>query len=363
MAADAVGRRHPHGRPGGRAPAVHAPVPAPGQGAGPRGAGAPRPARPGCRRLRGRGPVAAGRLPPPPPPDVGLGALPQPLGEHRDARRRAGARDAAEVGQRSVRGRHRSGLRHRHRRQRAELRGDQRDHLGGVLRRDDPPARLPAEDPGQRGPAGSAARLGQRHGLHRHRPRGSHHLVQPGRGAAARVLRPRHRRTHHPDAVPREPRDPVAGATAPHHPGLRRRHAPRGPGRRPGHPRLDLRPQGRQSPHRVGQRHGRARRRRPPGELPQRRARRDRSPCRRAGPGLRPGQGAGDQPADARPRPGEGRVRLGGQPRAAHPADQHRRLHRAARRRHRRTHRASSNSSWSGSTATATGCSPSSRTS
>ena len=77
-----------------------------------------------------------------------------------------------------------------------------------------------------------------------------------------------------------------------------------------------------------------------PVELPQRRPRRDRPSRRRAGPGLRPRQGARDQPADARPRPRQGRVRLGGEPRAAHPADQHRRLHRAARRRHvRQPHR------------------------
>ena len=162
--------------------------------------------------------------------------------------------------------------------------------------------------------------------------------VQPRRRAAARVRRAEEvvgRPTPMPFHESREilPRARELGVA----PGYAVVTQPLEQRRRAGHPRLDLPPQGRHPADRVVDRHRGARPRRRADRLPQRGPRRHRPTRGRAGAGLRPGQGARGHPADAGARPGQGRVRLGRQPRAAYPADQHRRLHRAARRRrHRR---------------------------
>ena len=98
-----------------------------------------------------------------------------------------------------------AGFRPDHRGQRADLRGRQRGHLRGVLRRDGAPARLPAADPRERAAARPARRLRQWHRLHRHRPRRTDHLVQPGCGTAARLHRRGGGRAADADPLPREP--------------------------------------------------------------------------------------------------------------------------------------------------------------
>ena len=78
---------------------------------------------------------------------------------------------------------------------------------------------------------------------------------------------------------------------------------------------------------------------------------------RAAGAGRRAGDRAARRRAAARGRPGQGHVRLLGQPRAAHPDHEHRRLPRdAAGGRVRRAVRATSATPSAGSTPTANGC-------
>ena len=267
VATDAVGRRDPHGRAGRRAPPVPASVPPPGAASRSSRSWPTWPCSPSARSPvwppDPSQPVAFLLLP---LLHVGRRAVHPPLGELRAAGGRAGHRRAhhSPIAARSSTSPDGSRCSTSRRAPRASWRSAPSPSVAFSVAMM-PPARLAAEDPPQRGPARPAPRLRQRYGVHRHRPRRRHHLVQSRRRAAARVRRRRRRRTHHADAVPREPRDPRACAAAAHLPRVRRGDPPGLARGRPGHPRLDLHPQGRQPADRLGERHGRPRRRRPPG--------------------------------------------------------------------------------------------------
>ena len=96
---------------------------------------------------------------------------------------------------------------------------------------------------------------------------------------------------------------------------------------------LDLDRRRRAAPHGVDDAEHRRRHVRGAVRLPVRRPRRHRGPRQPGDADRGPGEGAARRPADEGPRRGEERVRLDGQPRAAHAGDQHRRLHRDARGR------------------------------
>ena len=171
---------------------------------------------------------------------------------------------------------------------------------------------------------------------HRHQPRRHHHVLQPRRGAAAGLDRRGGRGQGDARDLPRPGRDgrPQRGAGARLH--LRGARGRRRAGPQAGEAGLEVHPQGRPQDHHVADHQPDDQPVRTGRGLPRGRRGRHRAAPRR---GHAPGgavQGAGGRGAAQRGRPGQDRLRVDRQPRAAHADHQRAGLHPDADARHRR---------------------------